>query len=253
MPLPNRVDPFGNLFADSSRGLFFGNRGGRFHRDDRTLGNRRWVSRTWICCRLEFKGRHPRGLGQGLYRSCSSSTSRPRSRPVTGPASNAGVTMRRRSPRPLRRGSGEAAPRAAAIDAVLHAERLDGRAKRRHRAAIGGLPDGAGHTLGAPAGERLCGARRLAAALDARRLCRTARAAARGPRRSVDAARRGGGAGGRLSPALASERRALADPGGSNRPPSRWAATFLQNLAVDGNLPRPGADHGRVGRNDLGL
>ena len=26
MPLPSRVDPFGNLFADSSRGLFFGNR-----------------------------------------------------------------------------------------------------------------------------------------------------------------------------------------------------------------------------------
>ena len=58
MPLPSRVDPFGNLFADSSRGLFFGNRGGRFHRDDRTLGTRRWVSRCWICCRLEFKGRH---------------------------------------------------------------------------------------------------------------------------------------------------------------------------------------------------
>ena len=35
MPLPNRVDPFGNLFADASRGLLFGNRGGRFHRDGR--------------------------------------------------------------------------------------------------------------------------------------------------------------------------------------------------------------------------
>jgi hypothetical protein len=47
MPLPNRVDPFVNVFADSSRGLFMGNRGGRFHRDDdRTLGKRRWVPRT---------------------------------------------------------------------------------------------------------------------------------------------------------------------------------------------------------------
>jgi len=36
-----RVDPFGNLFADSSRGLFFGNRAGAFNRDDRTLGLRR--------------------------------------------------------------------------------------------------------------------------------------------------------------------------------------------------------------------
>ncbi len=57
MPLQNRVDPFGELFADSSRGQLFGNRGGRFHTDDRTLTQRRWVSRTWICCVLEFKGR----------------------------------------------------------------------------------------------------------------------------------------------------------------------------------------------------
>ena len=55
--------------------------------------------------------------------------------------------MRRRSPRPSRAARGEAAPRAAEIDAVLHAERLDGRDKRRHRAAIGGLPDGACLTL----------------------------------------------------------------------------------------------------------
>ena len=65
MPLPNRVDPFGNLFADASRGLLFGNRGGRFHRDGQTLGARRWVSRRWICCRLDFKGRHRDVWGRG--------------------------------------------------------------------------------------------------------------------------------------------------------------------------------------------
>ena len=37
-----------------------GNRGGRFHRADQTLGARRWASRQWICCVLQFKGRrHP--------------------------------------------------------------------------------------------------------------------------------------------------------------------------------------------------
>src|SRR5258708_38438131 len=65
MSLPNRVDPFGTLFADSSRGLLFGNRGGRFHRDSRTLGARRWGSRRWICCRLDFKGRHRNVWGVG--------------------------------------------------------------------------------------------------------------------------------------------------------------------------------------------
>src|SRR5215469_18421701 len=65
MPLQNRVDPFGELCAVEMRGLFFGNRGGRFHRDDRTLSRRRWTSRAWICCRLEFKGRHREVWGKG--------------------------------------------------------------------------------------------------------------------------------------------------------------------------------------------
>jgi hypothetical protein len=142
MPLPNRVDPLGNLFADSSRGLFFGNRGGRFHRDDHTLGRRRWVSRTWICCRLEFKGRHRDVWGKGyteLFFLDEPTALAAGHRPC--------FECRRRDAQAFAaafgRGSGRAtAPRAAAIDAVLHAERLDGRAKRRHRAAIDDLPDG---------------------------------------------------------------------------------------------------------------
>ena len=57
MPLQNRVNPFGELCAFSARGLFMGNRGGRFHTDAKTLTARRWASRQWICCVLEFKGR----------------------------------------------------------------------------------------------------------------------------------------------------------------------------------------------------
>jgi len=57
MPLQNRVDPFGELVAVPARGLFMGNRGGRFHTDAQTLATRRWVSRQWICCVLEFKKR----------------------------------------------------------------------------------------------------------------------------------------------------------------------------------------------------
>jgi hypothetical protein len=41
-----------------------------------------------------------------------------------------------------------ARPRASDMDDRLHAERLDGRGKRRHRAAIDGLPDGAVIALG---------------------------------------------------------------------------------------------------------
>ena len=57
MPLQNRVSPFGELFASPARGTMFGNRGGKFHRDDKTLGSKRFASRQWICCVLQFKNR----------------------------------------------------------------------------------------------------------------------------------------------------------------------------------------------------
>src|ERR1700692_993050 len=57
MPLQNRVTPFGELIAVPARGTLFGNRGGRFHADAKTLTARRWASRQWICCVLDFKGR----------------------------------------------------------------------------------------------------------------------------------------------------------------------------------------------------
>jgi hypothetical protein len=152
MPLPSRVDPFGHLFADTSRGLLFGNRGGHFHRDDRTLGARRWVSRCWICCVLEFKGRHrdvwgrsytelffldePTALAAG-HRPCFEC------RRADAKAFAAAFARGRGS---------EAVPRAPEMDRVLHAERLDGRAKRRHRLPIDELPDGVLLTLGDESG-----------------------------------------------------------------------------------------------------
>lgn len=58
MPLQNRVTPTGELMAVPARGLLMGNRGGQFHKPDRSLGRRRWASRAWIACRLEWKGWH---------------------------------------------------------------------------------------------------------------------------------------------------------------------------------------------------
>ena len=56
-PLQNRVTPEGQIIANAARGTLMGNRGGAFHAEDKTLGRRRWASKQWICCRLEFKGR----------------------------------------------------------------------------------------------------------------------------------------------------------------------------------------------------
>lgn len=42
-----------------------GNRGGKFHRDDRTLGKRRWATRHWISCELHYKNWHHEPMGKG--------------------------------------------------------------------------------------------------------------------------------------------------------------------------------------------
>lgn len=64
MPLQNRVTPFGEIVATSARGTIMGNRGGKFHRPDKTLGKRRWATRHWICCELSYKDHHFEMMGK---------------------------------------------------------------------------------------------------------------------------------------------------------------------------------------------
>ena len=65
MPLQNRVAPNGELHAVKARGTMLGNRGGKFHRDDQTLGKRRWASHHWIACELHYKDWHHEPMGRG--------------------------------------------------------------------------------------------------------------------------------------------------------------------------------------------
>ncbi len=67
MPLQNRVAPDGSIVAIAARGTVMGNRGGAIHSPDRTLGTRRWATRQWICCRLEFNGRRRALMQPGRY------------------------------------------------------------------------------------------------------------------------------------------------------------------------------------------
>src|SRR5262245_44426028 len=128
MPLQNRVSPLGELFATDARGTWFGNRGGRFHRDDRTLGSRRWVSRTWICCVLEFKNRQRDVWGKSyteLFFLDEVTALAAGHRPCFECRRKDAVAFadRWRQARKL-----SARPLAIEMDEVLHAERLDGRA-----------------------------------------------------------------------------------------------------------------------------
>ncbi len=143
MPLQNRVSPFGELFASPARGTMLGNRGGKFHRDDKTLGKRRFASRQWICCVLEFKNRQRDVWGRYYtelffldevtalaagHRPCFECR-----RAEAEAFAAAWAQAERTSQR----------PRATEMDRVLHAQRLNGRAKRLHRMPAKDLPDGA--------------------------------------------------------------------------------------------------------------
>jgi hypothetical protein len=142
MPLQNRVDPFGELFADPARGTFMGNRGGRFHTPARTLTARRWASRQWICCVLTFKERHRDVWGQFYTElffldepTALAAGHRPCFECRRQDAENFAEYWRKAQGKRRRPGATE-------MDQVLHRERLHGRAKRWHRRSIDGLPDG---------------------------------------------------------------------------------------------------------------
>jgi len=143
MPLQNRVDPFGELIAVPARGLMFGNRGGRIHTDARTLTRRRWTSRQWICCVLKFKNRQRDVWGRyytELFFLDEATALAAGHRPCFECRRKDAEAFAERWRQAFRLAS---RPRAPAMDERLHAERLDGRAKRLHRRRIDELPDGA--------------------------------------------------------------------------------------------------------------
>jgi hypothetical protein len=143
MPLQNRVTPFGELFTTAARGTFMGNRGGRFHSDAKTLTVRRWASRQWICCVLDFKGRQRNVWGRyytELFFLDEPTALAAGHRPC--------FECRRKEAQAFAAGWQEARglsvpPKAGEMDDVLHAERLQGRAKRMHRCGVDALPNGA--------------------------------------------------------------------------------------------------------------
>jgi hypothetical protein len=144
MPLSNRVSPFGDLFASPARGMLMGNRGGRLHDAQRRLTARRWTSKQWICCRLDFNDRHRNVWGDGYTQlffldevTALAAGHRPCFECRRQEAEEFAALFSGRKKRAS----------AGAMDEVLHAERLDGQAKarckRRHVRSMGDLPDGA--------------------------------------------------------------------------------------------------------------
>jgi hypothetical protein len=143
VPLRNRVTPLSELIADPARGLVYGNRGCLHDREGRI--RRRYNGRRWIACRLQFRGWQREGLMMpGRFTelflldeaTAFAAGHRPCALCRREDYDRFGAIWAQLQP-----GQGGA----DAIDAQLHAERVDPatRAQQRRPAELDSLPDGA--------------------------------------------------------------------------------------------------------------
>lgn len=135
MPRANRVAPTGERFATAARGLLMGNRGCLVDAQGAFTG-RRWTTRAWICCRLDFKGRRrpvaPPGRWTALFFLDEATALAAGHRPCGACRPAALVAFKSALGQPRRP--------IAEIDAELHAARL---ARPLALQPLAALPDGA--------------------------------------------------------------------------------------------------------------
>jgi hypothetical protein len=130
----NRVTPYGEIVASPLRGRWMGNRG-CLHRGHEIV--RPWNGKRWIACALEFKGwvapKWLPGRWTALFFYDEALALSAGHRPC--------ALCRRADYDRYCAAAGVAG--ADAIDARLHAQRLDGRKKRKHPMAWRNVPAGA--------------------------------------------------------------------------------------------------------------
>jgi hypothetical protein len=145
MHLQNRVTPFGDIVAIRQRGTFTGNRGIIHDPMTKTLLTKRWASKAWLVCSCEYKGRRREVMGRRSWTElffldeavALAAGHRPcfRCRREAAEAFRAAWVA----------AMGKEESSAAAMDMVLHRERMEHGRKLIH--AIPGplseLPDGA--------------------------------------------------------------------------------------------------------------
>jgi hypothetical protein len=124
-----------------------GNRGGCFHTAEKTLTRRRWVSRRWIVCVLQFRGRKREVMGPRHYTELFFLDEATALAAGHRPCRECRHADHQRFKRAWLRGNApaglSASPSIDEVDRVIHAERLGpGGVKRAYRARLGELPDG---------------------------------------------------------------------------------------------------------------
>lgn len=145
MPLTNRVDPFGRIFATSARGMFMGSRG-CIHDENKQLRGQAWSRKFWIICQLEFGDRKRELMAPGQYTelffldeaTALSAGHRPCAECQRGRYREFMTAYAAAHP------EAGPKPRAPVLDAALHAERISaGGGRPTWRERLEDLPDGA--------------------------------------------------------------------------------------------------------------
>jgi hypothetical protein len=136
-PAPNRVTPLGEIAAFGLRGAWTGNRG-CVHRGREIV--RGWASHHWLTCALEYQG-----IRREQWRPGRLTWLFFHDEAVAFAAGHRPCALCRRPAyqafRAAWAGEGEL-PSHDALDRALHAERLEGRARRLHARRWPSLPDG---------------------------------------------------------------------------------------------------------------
>jgi hypothetical protein len=151
MPLQNRVDPFGDIYAVDARGMFTGNRGIIHDPATKTLLKKRWTTKAWIICNCEYKGVRREPMGRNGPNGMAGWTELFFLDEVTALAAGHRPCFLCRRERAKEfaacygRAFGVAEPRAPEMDTRLHGERLaaGGPLIDLDKEVIDALPDGA--------------------------------------------------------------------------------------------------------------
>jgi hypothetical protein len=145
MPLRNRATPFGELIETPARGTLMGNRGCLVDGDRQIV--RRYQGRRWIACVLDFKGRRlplmEPGHNTQLFFLDEATTLAAGHRPCMECRRHDFIRFREHWAAANADRIDEAQPSTAAIDAVLHTDRITRDGKRvLYPEQISNLPAG---------------------------------------------------------------------------------------------------------------
>jgi hypothetical protein len=145
MPRQNRVHPSGHLIATPARGGLMGNRG-CLHDAHKNVTGRRWTTKAWIACRLEFKNRRRQIMAPRRYTELfflDEATALAAGHRPCGECRRADFLRFKAAWCAGNRKRGIAAENSVRdIDAVLHGERLSAKDHPIIDAALATLPDG---------------------------------------------------------------------------------------------------------------